>query len=149
MTLSKSQFSRYHAQMVATPGVEGGFTVHAATGVEPSTGTMVSLPDTEHLTAPASNTRPSALAGYVNRNRASLSQPDIYLGGWKPKTDEFTTIDRSQRFEPKASVTAQHGHDVAEADSLTSALDMGLARNQFSVYNFKRKRSIDTGVDRA
>lgn len=148
MTLSKGQFHQYHAQMMAKPGVEGGFTVHAVTGEEPSTGSMVSLPDTEHLTAPASATKPSALPAYVNKNRESLSQPDVYLGGWKPKDDSFTTIDRSQRFAPDPKVAAEYGPDVAEGDALTSALDMGLARNQFSVYNFKRGRSIPTGVDR-
>jgi len=149
MTLSKAQFHKYHAQMMATPGEEGGFTVHAVTGEEPSTGTMVSLPDTEHLTAPASATKPSALPHYVNKNRESLSRPDVYLGGWKPESDEFTTIDRSQRFGSDPKVAAEYGPDVAEADALTSALDMGLARNQFSAYNFKRQRSIPTGGDRA
>jgi hypothetical protein len=88
------------------------------------------------------------LPAYVNRNRESLSQPDVYLGGWKPSNDEFTTIDRSQRFAPDPKVAAEYGADVAEGDALTSALDMGISRNQFSVYNFKRGRSIDTGVGR-
>ena len=135
--------------MMARPGEEGGFSVHAVTGEEPSSGTMVSLPDTEHMTTPASATRPSALPHYVNKNRESLSQPDVYLGGWKPDTDAFTTIDRSQRFASNPKVAAEYGEDVAEADSLTSALDVGLARDQFSVYNLKRNRSIPTGTDRA
>ena len=149
MTLSKDQFHHYYSQMMARPGEEGGFSVHAVTGEEPSTGTMVSLPDTEHMTTPAAATRPSALPHYVNKNRESLSQPDVYLGGWKPETDEFTTIDRSQRFDSNPKVAAEYGTDVAEADALTSALDMGFARDQYSVYNLKRNRSIPTGTDRA
>lgn len=149
MVLSKDQFKGLHGRMMASPGVEGGFTAHAVTGDEPTTGVMVSLPGTEHMTTPASATKPSAIPGYVNRNRESLSRPDVYLGGWKPESDEFTTLDRSQRFAGKPEVAAKYGQDVADIDAVTSALDMGISRDQFAVFDLKRGRSISTGIDRA
>lgn len=149
MTLSKKQFKDLHSQMMATPGEEGGFTVHAQTGEVPTTGTMVSYPDTETLTSPASASRPSDIPHYVNQNRESLSQSDTYLGGWKPKSDEFTTLDRSQRFEGKPAIAKRYGQNVADADATGSALDMGISRNQFAVFDLKRGRSIDTGIDRS
>ena len=145
--ISKDQFGELHQQLMATPGEEGGFSVHAATGEVPNEGYMVSYPG-ETMHTPASATRPSHLAGYVNRNRESLSQPDVYFGGWKPKSDEFTTLDRSQKITADPAVAAEHGQAVAEADALTSALDIGISRNQFSVYSHSRGRSIDTGVTR-
>ena len=143
--ISKDQFKGLHSDLMATPGEEGGFSVHAMTGEVPTEGHMVSLPG-EHLTTPASATRPSHLAGYVNQNRESLSKPDVFFGGWKPKSGAFTTLDRSQQIKPNPSVTAEYGPAVADADALTTALDLGISRNQFSVWSHSRGRSIPTGV---
>jgi hypothetical protein len=143
--ISKDQFHGLHRELMASPGVEGGFSIHAMTGAIPSEGSMVSY-EGESKTTPASATRPSHLARYVRENRKMLSRPDVYFGGWKPESDAFTTLDRSQQILPSPAVAAEYGEDVAEADSLTTALDLGVSRNQFSVHNFRRGRSISTGA---
>jgi len=148
MTLSKGQFGNLYGQMMAAPGVEGGFTVHAVTGEQPSSGIMVSLPNTETYTAPASATKPSSLPRYVRQHRESLSKPDVYLGGWKPKTDEYTTIDRSQRFAANPAIAQEYGQGVAEHDALERGLTMGYSRHQDAVFNLKTKRTTPTGYER-
>lgn len=146
--LSGGQFKTLHKEMMASPGVEGGFTVHAVTGERPTEGHMVAYEDTERMTSPASATKASSLAGYTRQHRESLSQPNTYLGGWKPSSDQFTTLDRSQIIKPSHKTSAAYGPGVADADARTSALDIGISRNQFSTYDLKSGRSHSTGVDR-
>ena len=146
--LNKEQFKDLHKQMMATPGEEGGFSVHAVTGDQPAEGYMVSLPDTEEPTFPASATKASQLARYVNRNRESLSQPDVFFGGWKPETDAYTTLDRSQQIRANPATVRDYGSGVADIDAATTALDLGIARKQDSIYSVKRGRSTYTNVVR-
>jgi hypothetical protein len=146
--LSMGQFKGLHNDMMASPGVEGGFTVHAVTGERPTEGHMVAYPDTERLTSPASASKPSHIANFARQNREALSRPDTYMGGWKPDSDQFTTLDRSQIIKPSHKTAADYGPGVADAEARTSALDLGIARNQFSTYDLKSGRSHSTGVDR-
>ena len=143
--LSKDQFKSYHSQMMAQPGEEGGFSVHAVTGEEPTEGSMVSWPG-ELRTKPAAASQPSSLPHFVRQHKADFQRPDVYLGGWKPETDAFTTVDKAQNVTPDRDVTEKYGRDVAEVDALEKALTLGIAHDQDAVYNLKRGRSIDTGL---
>ena len=146
--LSGSQFKGLHKEMMATPGVEGGFTIHAVTGERPTEGHMVSYPGTERLTSPAEATKPRDIANFTRQHRGELARPDVYLGGWKPESDEFTTVDRSQIIKPSHKVASDYGNEVANAEARTSALDLGIARGQFSTFDLKTGRSHSTGFDR-
>ena len=146
--ISKDQFHGLHKELMAEPGVEGGFTIHAQTGERPTEGHMVSYQGTERLTSPAEATRPRDLANYVRTQREALGRPDVYFGGWKPESGEFTTLDRSQVIKPDPKTAAQHGAMVADADARTSALDLAIARDQFATFDLKRGRSDRSGVTR-
>lgn len=60
---------------------DGGFTVYAHTGEEPSSGWMVGRYSTEHVHEHGLPTADNIRA-YASKHADKLSQPDHFLGGW-------------------------------------------------------------------
>lgn len=125
---------------------EGGFTVDVKTGIKPSTGIMVSAPTGEQQVSKEDLTtnRLEAYAGTVD-----TTTPYHHFGGWNPGAGADISLDSSRRIMPSASVRSQYGENVARADSMTSALDMGIANQQEAVFRLDDFASPRTGIKRA
>ena len=99
--LSRGQFWELHQRLDVDSPDEGGFTRHMTTGDEPSSGVAVSdLGPEEHYGPNAAQPYEARhLPGFVKRNLASLSEPEVYFGGWKPKDQPREVyLDVSRRY---------------------------------------------------
>ena len=73
---------------------------------------------------------------------------DDFVGGWNPGGDSDVFLDVSRRTMPSGSVRREYGRPVAQADAMTSALDLGIANDQLAVYDVERDNVVRTGINR-
>jgi hypothetical protein len=154
VAMLSSQFDQVYPALNTKSSKEGGFSINAKDGSVPTDGVMVSRSGAaggEEKTLPVAGLTKAKfrneMADYTQRNADTLSQRDTYVGGWKPKgppKDAEVYIDQSRRVAPKASVAAEYGQKVADADAMTSAMDLGIAHNQLAVFDVKKGRSVNT-----
>ena len=66
----------------------GGYTIDLKTGLEPTTGTMVSIPGHEQP-VPISKFTPESVVSYGSdeTNKRILQSPDMFLGTWRSASD--------------------------------------------------------------
>jgi len=140
-----SQFSQLKNDLNLSGQGEGGFTVDAKTGVKPSSGIMVSAPTGEEQ-VPKEELTTSRLEAYAGN--IDTSTPYHYFGGWNPGEGADISLDSSRRIMPSPSVKKQYGENVARADSMTSALDMGIANQQEAVFRLDDFSTPRTGIKR-
>ena len=126
MVLSKGQFEKIAAGL-AQPG-ETGFSVNIVTGESPTSGYMVSEPDTEE-DVPVGPARP--LVGFARNHKEALVRPGAHMGGWKPEGSDVAFLDRSRNID-----------EPSNPDVLTSAMDIALAHRQEAIYDVAGDRSI-------
>lgn len=127
----------------APKGKGGGFTVDSETLDPVTSGTMVSAPTGEKQ-VPQSQASTDELHDY--HGSTDFSAPYNYFGGWNPGGKKDISLDKSRRIMPQNSVTSEYGHDVAHADAMTSALDLGIMNQQEAVFRLDDGTEADTGV---
>jgi hypothetical protein len=145
--LSNGQFSGLVSQlnMGAPKGKGGGFTVDAKTLKPVETGTMVSAP-TDERQVPQSQVSSGALRDY--HSSTDFSAPYNNFGGWNPGGREDVSLDKSRRVMPDQGVQQQYGEKVAQADAMTSALDLGIMNQQEAVFRLDDFTEAPTGIKR-
>lgn len=146
MKLSDKQFSALTAKLALGSPDGGGFSANPKTGRAPRSGVMVSEDGTEQQ-VPARNVNAQSISEYARSNRGKLAKEGRYLGGWNPGGGADVSLDVSRRVAPSRSTSRAHGSDVARADAVTSALDLGIANRQEAVYDVKRDKVVATGYD--
>lgn len=92
----------HHTQAPVPPGVleainqaDGGFTYHAVTGEQPTTGYALSIHKDRESVMDTTTANAVALANYADRNWDLLSQKGNYLGGWHDPNDGKVYLDVS------------------------------------------------------
>lgn len=140
-----SQFRQLKNDLNLSGQGEGGFTVDAKTGVKPSSGIMVSAPTGEQQ-VPKNELTTDRLAAYAGN--MDTSTPYHHFGGWNPGGGADVSLDSSRRIMPSPSVKKEYGENVARADAMTSALDIGIANQQEAVFRLDDFATVRTGIQR-
>lgn len=117
-------------QRLGTP--DGGFTVHAVTGAEPTSGFGVGVAPDRGVVIPPDASELDilrALQQFKADNADALSKPNIYFGGWKDPKDGKIYLDVSQ---------------IAQSSGEARAL--ALQHDQKAYFDFRQGKSIDIGA---
>jgi len=115
------------AVLTAIHQADGGFTYHAVTGAQPSTGYALSLhKDRERVIPNAKDLTLDDLVDYTYQNRDLLEQDSNYLGGWHNPNDGKAYLDVS---------TVVPSRDDAER--------LGREHHQLAYFDLEKGQSVD------
>lgn len=132
---------------------KGGFTVDLKTGIEPTTGTMVSIPGHEQA-IPIAELTPKSVTQYgaLPEKKKLLSSPEMFLGTWRSSDDknigDAGFLDISQKF-PDTSAGAQKARKLAMEGEQWGLwnIDRGVTESNIAnpnvVKNIKEEKKID------
>lgn len=110
---------------------DGGFTYHAVTGNQPTSGYALSVHPEREQIVDAADANVVALASYTSKNWDLLSASNNYLGGWHNPADGKVYLDISTVVDTPE-----------EADSL------GRAANQYAYFDLARGKSVAIASER-
>ena len=146
MAISDSQFKGM-AKDLNMGGDMGGFTVNAQTGKAAISGVVVADAKGERQ-VPAGNVSAGAIKGYHADKRETFhADPSKHLGGWNPGGGKDVSLDTPRVLTGDKKVAAKYGDNVAKADAMTSALDIGIQQKQDAVFRLDDYQTVNTGID--
>lgn len=104
--------------LAAIEQADGGFTYHAVTGEQPTTGFALSIHRDREQVMPSDEANVVALANYARKNWDLLSQPNNFLGGWHSPDDGRVYLDVSTvvKTAAEAETMARKAHQLAYFD---------------------------------
>jgi hypothetical protein len=111
---------------------DGGFTVHAVTGQQPTTGYALSIYKGREMTKPAGDLKLVDLLRFARANQDLLRQPDNYFGVWHDPKSNMVYMD--------ISIVVK---SAAEAERL------GRQNQQFAYFDLEEGQSIDIDQEAA
>lgn len=146
MSISDKQFKTLHKGL-NMGGKMGGFTVNAQTGKAAISGVVVANAKGERQ-VPASVVSAGSIKDYHADNRETFhADPKKHLGGWNPGGGKDVSLDTPRVLTGDKKVAAKYGDNVAKADAMTSALDIGIQQKQDAVFRLDDNQTVKTGIN--
>lgn len=105
---------------------DGGFTYHAVTGNQPTTGYALSIYKGRESVLDAKTMTPTDLVKFASANRDLLSQRDNYFGAWHNPSDGKVYLDVSK-----------------VVSSAAKAETLGRANNQLAYFDLAGGKSVE------